>query len=679
MSEKYDPLCRRAGGLLHGGDYNPEQWLDRPDILEQDIRMMREAHVNTATLGVFSWSAYEPSEGEYHFEWLEKVMNTLYAAGIYTILATPSGARPVWLDEKYPEAMRVGRDGVRNLHGVRHNHCPSSPAYREKVRLIDTALARHVGAHPGLLLWHISNELGGECCCPLCRARFQAYLRAKFHGDIDALNRAWWTSFWSHRFQDFSQIDPPMQHGEGSINGLLLEWRRFTSQNTADFLQFEIDTVKAVTPGIPVTTNFMKLYQGLDYRVLAPRLDVVSWDSYPRFGNDSEPLSDTFSENAFDHAVMRSLRRGRPFLLMESAPGLVNWHAFNKLRRPGVRSMEGLQAIACGADSVLYFQWRKGRGSYEQYHGAVVDHLGTDDTRVFREEAALGTLLEKLAPAAGTLAENKAALLFDWPNRWAVADMAGLAAEKKQYEQTCLAHYRAFARLGLDADIVSMTDDLARYKVVAAPMLYLLQNGAAENLRRYVQGGGVLIGTYLTGYVDENTCCWLGGFPGGGLAEVFGLVSEEIDTLYPKDGNTAVFTDGAQSAVRDFAEVLRLQGAVPLAAYGSDYYAGTPAVTEHGFGRGCAYYAAARLDAAGLEKLLRTALRRAGLAPCPPPAGVEVHTRCGAGADYTFYLNTGTGEAVIPAARGRELLSGRDIDGALRLAPLQGAVLEQKK
>ena len=591
-------LTADGRGIAFGGDYNPDQWSE--NVWDDDVRLMKQAGVNTVAVAIFSWDRIQPEENRWDFGWLDRIIDKLGKAGIAVDLASATATAPLWLYEKHPEVLPCDKFGHPVNAGSRQSWSPTSPVFKEYALTLCRKLAERYGANDHLIAWHISNELGGECCCPLCRARFQAYLRAKFHGDIEALNRAWWTSFWSHRFQDFSQIDPPMQHGEGSINGLLLEWRRFTSQNTADFLQFEIDTVKAVTPGIPVTTNFMKLYQGLDYRVLAPRRDVVSWDSYPRFGNDSEPLSDTFSENAFDHAVMRSLRRGRPFLLMESAPGLVNWHAFNKLRRPGMRSMEGLQAIACGADSVLYFQWRKGRGSYEQYHGAVVDHLGTDDTRVFREEAALGTLLEKLAPAAGTLAENKAALLFDWPNRWAVADMAGLAAEKKQYEQTCLAHYRAFARLGLDADIVSMTDDLARYKVVAAPMLYLLQNGAAENLRRYVQGGGVLIGTYLTGYVDENTCCWLGGFPGGGLAEVFGLVSEEIDTLYPKDGNTAVFTDGAQSAVRDFAEVLRLQGAVPLAAYGSDYYAGTPAVTEHGFGRGCAYYAAARLDAAVL-------------------------------------------------------------------------------
>ena len=670
-------LFPQVKGMLHGGDYNPEQWLDRPDILAEDIRLMKAAHINEATLGVFSWSVYEPAEGEFCFDWLRSIMDTLYENGIYTILATPSGARPVWLDEAYPEALRVNDAGVRALHGLRHNHCMSSPRYREKVRVIDTRLAQAVGNHPGLLLWHISNELGGACYCPLCRKRFQGYLRQRFDGDIDKLNAAWWTTFWSHRFQRFDQIDPPMKNGEGSIGGLNLEWKRFTTENMTDFMQSEIDTLRALTPKIPVTTNFMKLYNGLDYRVLAERLDLISWDSYPRFGNDGESLSDTFAENAFDHALMRSFKKEKPYLLMESAPGAVNWHPFNKLPRPGVGTLAGLQAIACGADSVQYFQFRKSRGSFEQYHAAVVDHRGTGDTRVFREVTGTGLALERLAPVAGSLSKNRVALLFDWPNRWAIADMAGLSAEKKQYERTCLLQYRSLLRMGIDADIVSMTGELSPYGVVVAPMLYLLLPGAAENLRQYVAGGGQLIGGYLTGYVDANTRCCLGGFPGDGLAEVFGVTSEEIDTLYPTDQNTAVFDDGASFEISDFAEVLRPAGASTLAVYGGDYYKGTPAVTEHGYGRGTALYVAARLEQAGMERLYRRALERAGIPAVELPDGVEYHLRQNGDTRFAFYLNTGdTAPAELAGVRGLDLLTGRTLTGTLTLGPLQAAVVQ---
>ena len=278
-------LFPQIGGIMHGGDYNPEQWLDRPDILEEDIRMMKKAGMNCATLGVFSWSTYEPREGEFHFAWLHDIMDKLYANGIYTILATPSGARPAWLDETYPECRRVDSYGVREHHGVRHNHCMSAPVYRKKVSVIVNKLADEFGNHPGLLMWHISNEFGGECYCPHCVKRFQDYLAEKFDHDIEKLNKAWWTTFWSHTYNDFSQIEPPYRNGEFSIMGLNLEWKRFTTWNMTDYMKAEIAILKERTPQIPVTTNFMKEYNfkinGNDYTVgideaafYGPKLDI---------------------------------------------------------------------------------------------------------------------------------------------------------------------------------------------------------------------------------------------------------------------------------------------------------------------------------------------------------------------------------------------------------------------
>jgi len=380
-------LFPRIGGFVHGGDYNPDQWLDRPDILEEDVRMMKKAGVNCVTLGVFSWAAYEPEEGNFHFEWMEKIIEKLYQNGIYTILSTPSGARPAWLDGRYIEAMRVDSRGVRDHHGKRHNHCMTSERFREKVAVIDRMLAEHLGTHPGVILYHISNELGGECFCPRCVQKFQMYLAERYEYDIDRLNAEWWTSFWSHHYNSFEQIEPPFIHGETSVMGLNLEWKRFTTWNTNDFMKAEADVLHSVTPHIPVTANLMRMFGGLDYRKMAPHMDVVSWDNYPPFHNDWETLEDTAFETAFQHALMRSLKRDVPFMMMESAPGLVNWQNVNKVKRPGIHRLACLQAVACGSDSVQYFQWRKGRGSYEQFHGAVVDHLGTDDTRIFREVA----------------------------------------------------------------------------------------------------------------------------------------------------------------------------------------------------------------------------------------------------------------------------------------------------
>ena len=689
-------LFPQIGGLIHGGDYNPEQWLDRPDILEEDLRLMKKAGINSASVGIFSWSVLEPKEREFHFEWLGKIIDRLYENGIYTVLATPSGARPAWLDKKYPEAMRVNRMGQREHHGGRHNHCMSSPVYREKVAVMDRKLAEAFGSHPGVIMYHISNEFSGECYCEHCIKRFRTYLAEKYDHDIEKLNRAWWTTFWSHRYNDFEQIEPPFIHGETSVMGLNLEWKRFTTWNTNDFMKAEAAVLHSVTPGIPVTANLMRMFGGLDYRKMAPDMDVVSWDNYPIFHNDWETLADTAYKTAFQHALMRSLKRDVPFMMMESAPGLVNWQNVNKLKRPGIHRLACLQAVACGSDSVQYFQWRKGSGSYEEFHGAVVDHLGTDDTRVFKEVAEVGELLKKIAPVAGTLVRTKAAMLFDWDNRWAIEDMKALGRETKKYEETCIGIWKEFFRLGVDMDIVGSDEDLDRYDLVVAPMLYMLQPHTASNLRTFVERGGQLLATYLTGYVDSDQLCYLGGFPGDGLKDLFGIVSEEIDSLYPTDRNAIVLTDeslqkkavSGESAgekescgdweVVEYAEVLRVQDAQVLGTYGEDFYQGSAAITCKKHGKGNAWYVAARTDAPAMGPLFERMLADAGIPVRRLPAGVECHVRKGQEGRYEFYLNWTNDTAAISGVKGRDMVADREIEDVLELPAYGVAVVHSR-
>ena len=224
--------------LLHGGDYNPEQWLAYPEILEKDIELFKKAGINVVTMGMFSWSALEPEEGKYNLEWLSEIVERLYRNGIYTILGTPSGARPKWLAEKYPQVLRVDGQRRRDLFGGRHNHCYTSPAYREKVWQIDKLLGEEIGNHPGVILLHISNEFGGECHCPLCQEAFRQWLKEKY-GTIEELNRRWNTIFWSHTYQSFDQVESPSPRGESMLHALNLDWKRFVTHQTADFAEKE--------------------------------------------------------------------------------------------------------------------------------------------------------------------------------------------------------------------------------------------------------------------------------------------------------------------------------------------------------------------------------------------------------------------------------------------------------
>ena len=671
-------LFPKIPALLHGGDYNPDQWLDRPDILEEDIKMMKKAGVNTATVGVFSWSALEPQEGNFQFGWLHDIMDKLYENGIYTVLATPTGARPAWMDEKYPSVLRVEKDGRRNHHSGRHNHCMSSLEYRALVEKMDTKLAQEFGNHPGLILWHISNELGGECYCDSCKKRFQEYLREKYHNNIEELNKQWWTSFWSRRFDSFEQIEPPYDNGEHSILGLNLDWKRFNSWNMKDYLAFERRILKKYTPQIPATANFMKLFEQLDYVDLAKEIDIISWDGYPSWNNDYETPADTAAELSFDHAVMRSLKKDKPFMLMESTPSLVNWHSVNKLKRPGILRASSIQTIGCGSDTVQYFQWRKGRGAAEQFHGAVVDHLGRDDTRVFKEVSEVGELLKKLAPVTGSRVASKAAVLFDWSNRWAIKDMQGMAHDTKNYEKEVRKFYNIHLKKGINADIVFPLEDLSSYSLVVLPMYYAVSKEAGAWLKEYVKNGGTVVATYLTAYVNENTLAYLGGFPGAGLGEVFGLYAEELDTLYPTDSNAVLMKDGNKAIVKDYCELIKLTGAEVLGTYESDFYAGMPAVTVHSYGNGKAYYIGTRMEEEDLIKFFTQIWSECGIKEKELPEGVEYLTRTAEdGSTFDFYVNYNAMPVTVQLSKdGTNLLNGEAVSGKVEILPFNAVVVK---
>lgn len=378
--------------FLHGADYNPDQWRSYPEVLNQDADMMQQAHCNCMSVGIFSWAVLEPEEGEYCFAYLDRTIEDLAAKGIKTILATPSAARPRWMAEKYPEVRRVNINGVREEYNTRHNHCYTSPIYREKTKAMDRLPALRYGSNPNVILWHISNELGGECHCELCQAAFREWLKKKYDNDLDKLNHAWWSAFWSHTVTDWEQIHSPKTHGEPKeiMTGLYLDWRNFVTYQTTDFMRMEIETIRETGSKIPVTTNMMWTPQQIDYHYLAQYIDVASWDAYPSW-HEQDQIRCAI-DTAFNHNYFRSLKH-KPFLLMESTPSNTNWQAVSKLKRPGMHRLASLQAIAHGSDSVQYFQWRKGRGGSEKFHGAVIDHNGKASGRVFEDVKPLDIVI----------------------------------------------------------------------------------------------------------------------------------------------------------------------------------------------------------------------------------------------------------------------------------------------
>lgn len=596
---KFAPLFPKVAALLHGADYNPEQWENYPGIIEKDITMMQQAKCNVMSVGIFSWAKLEPREGEYDFAWLDAVIEKLYAAGIHIFLATPSGARPAWMSQKYPEVLRVGRDRVSALHGGRHNHCMTSPVYREKTLKINRLLAERYSQHPAVLGWHISNEYGGECHCGLCQQKFRDWLKARYK-TLDALNHAWWSTFWSHTYTDWSQIESPAPQGEVSIHGLNLDWRRFNTAQVSDFCRHEVAPLKAVNADLPVTTNFMEYFYDYDYWQLAKEIDFISWDSYPMWHREKEETT-LACYTAMYHDMMRSLKGGKPFVLMESTPSTTNWQPISKLKKPGMHILSSLQAVAHGADSVQYFQWRKSRGSVEKFHGAVIDHVGHLDTRVGREVSKLGDMLARLSAVAGCRTEARVAIIFDQQSRWAMDDAAGPRNMGLEYEKTVNEHYRPFWEKGIAVDVIDADQPLSQYALVIAPMLYMVRQGFAERAEAFVAEGGHLVTTYWSGIVDETDLCFTGGFPGP-LRKLLGIWAEEIDCLGEGERNLVQGLAGNASGlqgpyqVRHLCELIHTETAQALATYRDDFYAGRPAVTVNRFGNGKAWHVASRND-----------------------------------------------------------------------------------
>ena len=628
-------------GFIYGGDYNPEQWLNAPGILQQDIEYMKAAHINEVTLGVFSWSMLEPREGEYQLEWLEKIIDNLYENGISVILSTPSAARPKWLSDRYPEVLRVNADRSKNLFGGRHNHCYTSPVYREKVSKIDRILSERLGKHPAVILWHISNELGGECHCELCQKAFQGWLKKKYK-TIDALNEAWNTIFWSHVYQDFEQVESPSPLGEKDLHGLSLDWKRFVTDQTADFVAAEKKAIREGGSTLPVTINMMYDFQGLNYHKFKPLIDIVSWDNYPTW--HKYEVETTALDTALQHDFMRSLLQ-KPFLLMESSPTYTNWQSVSKLKRPGVLNAASLQAIAHGSDSVQYFQIRQSRGATEKFHGAVIDHYGGMDTRVFREVTQVGKDLLAIAQIAGSTTKVQVAIIHDCESRWAMEDAFGPRNKGLHYMDAVKKIYGGLRKLGLDVDFLDMEESLEGYDMIFAPMLYMFRAGIEDKIRSYVADGGTFVMTYWSGIVNDTDLCYLGGTPHA-LTDVFGLRSTELDALYDGDGNEGIPTQkeawqeqGYQCS--NFCDLIKTSTAEALLQYGSDFYEGYPALTRNTFGSGKAYYVCADFEQRFYDDFCRKLVKEAGIELlCEKiEEGLSVSTREDEDNRYVFVQN----------------------------------------
>lgn len=636
----YKKFNDKVQNILYGGDYNPEQWPE--EIWEEDMKLLKEANITELTLNVFSWASIQPSEDEYDFHRLDKIMNLVKDNGFKVMLATSTAAHPPWMADRHPDILRTEFDGKKRKFGGRHNSCPNSPTYRKYAPLLARKLAERYRDYDNIVAWHISNEYGGYCCCENCERAFRSWLRDKYK-TLDRLNHAWNTEFWGHTFYDWNEIVIPDMRSEcfdwnrTQFQGMSLDYFRFNSDSILRNYRDEYEEIKKITPDIPITTNLMGFYPDLDYRKWAKYMDFISWDNYP--SNDMGP-----AEIAMSHDLMRGIHGGDSFVLMEQTPSVTNWLPYNALKRPGVMRLWSYQAIAHGADCVQFFQMRRARGACEALHGAVIDHVGNGNTRVYREVKQLGSELEHLkGEILGARSESKVALYFDW-NNWYALRMSAGPSISVDYKKEVLCYYKALFEANISVDIVGPEDSLDDYQILILPMMFMCTDGYYDKVKAFVSDGGTLVLTYLSGMIDENYLYILGGYPGE-YKELLGLWVEESDAL-PDDMENSFIYDGQQYPARLICDLSHLdESTESLAEYEKDFYRGMPVVSRHKFGRGQAYYIGTHSDDDFYRHLIHNLCIEQGIKPVVnipdnyDIESIEVTTRINDNGRFLFILN----------------------------------------
>ena len=645
-----------TNGISFGGDYNPEQW--DPSVWREDVALMQEAGVNMVSLGIFSWGLLETAEGVYDWAWFDEIVDLLEQNGIAIDLATPTAAPPSWLLAEHPEFPPVDHDMTRHWAGARLGWCPSNPDFRTHALRIVRAVAERYGSRDHVVMWHVSNELGGgngHCYCDVSAAAFRVWLEKKYES-VEKLNEAWGTAFWGHYYRSFEHVLPP--RGNDSKNpSLMLDFDRFSSAELLDHYLAERALLKEITPELPVTTNFMVGAEpdAVDYARWAPHMDVLANDHYTR-SPDPVPQQDV----AFSGDRMRSLTTDRrPWLLMEHATSAVNWQPRNRAKNPGELVRDAISHVAHGADGVMYFQWRASRAGAEQFHSGMVPHAGPN-TKIFREVKTLGTHLQRLAPVAGSrVRPAKVGILFDNEAGWAIR--RGVKPNNfLPYGAAVRAWHAAFWRRGDGIDVLPPWNDYSAYDTLVVPQLFLVSDDTATRAEEFVARGGTLIVTPFSGIVDENDQVRLGGYPGA-FRDVLGTWTEEFYPL--QEGETFRLDNGWTG--REWTEHVHVEEAETLARYQGGPLDGEPAVTVRAHpGGGRAIYVSAGLDQDGIEALVDQTI-----ATAPPVTGadvpdLEIGVREAGTDEFVFLINHGTDDAEVKVS-GHELLTELAVEDTL--------------
>jgi beta-galactosidase len=634
--------------------YYPEHWPE--NMWSRDAQRMRHLGLTYVRIGEFAWGRIEKSDGEFTWEWMDRAIETLGAAGLKVVLGTPTATPPKWLCVKYPDILPVDIDtGMTRGFGSRRHYDFSSETYLVQAERITAAMAERYGSNAHVVGWQTDNEL---CChdttlsaSPAARDKFRAWCEARYDS-IEELNAAWGNVFWSMEYDLFDQIELPFFTVCETNPAHRLAYRRFASDQVVRFHDVMIAAIRRhAGPEQWVTHNIIPPdTTGVDNAALTRQLDFVSYDNYPLGFSDQlmakAPAEEarTFMRTghpdlaAFNFDSVRGLSNGA-WWVMEQQPGPVNWAPHNPRPAPGMIRHWTLQAFAHGAACVAYFRWRQVPFAQEQMHAGLLrpDNMPspawTEVEQVAAEMALLGDLsaVPKKAPVA---------LIIDPASAW-VDDIERQGAGYC-YPAVVFQYYRALRSLGVDVDFVSAGEaKLDGYRLIVAPSLAMPDAATVNALN--ASSGLILVGPRSGAKTQEFAIS--DGLPPGLLRDFVPIKVIAVETLRP-DCNGGIDYKGDHYESGKWRETIEAGTCDVLATYED----GAPAVVRSDR----TVYKATLTDDDFLRSLLVDLCAEANIAITPLPPTLRLRRR----GDLTFAFNLASETARAPAPADADYVIG---------------------
>ncbi|MGB8454768.1 MAG: beta-galactosidase [Anaerocolumna sp.] len=662
-----------------GVDYYPEHW-DK-SRWKTDAEMMVKANIKVVRIGEFTWSLYEPEEDRFEFIWMDEVLDFFHQYGIKVVLCTPSATPPKWMTDQYTDIFQEDIHGNPKIFGTRKHYCFNSDIYRKKTKVLVEMIASRYANHPVVEAWQVDNELGWSnttrCYCKKCRSEFQNWLKDKYI-TIDNLNKRYGTVFWSQIYNSFNEVIIPKAGAcydtchdtQGQNPALLLDFYRFSSNSVIGFMKESVEAIKKYSDK-PITTNMLDASinsgTGIDYFKLSQSLDFVSWDNYIEFQWG-------IAKNAVvskDHALLRSYKK-QPFWVMEQQSGPCGWSKMGPTPTPGKLRLWTYQAVANGADTVVYFRWRACPFGTEEYWHGILNHDGKTNRR-YEEIVKVGQEMERLSKFYNALKPiARVAIVKSFDSEWSHSIHKNV--ENFNYDNLLSDYYKPFYEMGIPVDFVAADEDLIRYSFVLAPALLMVNEKEKNNLEDYVRNGGKLLITFRSGIKDIYNNMLMETVPGS-FSELAGVEVYDYDPQFEKQTKVSgVFGEGTAKLWCDIVETTT---ANTLGVYIEDFYAGRSCFTVNKYGLGEAYYLGCDLDEGAMVKLMKYLGKKANLPislySIPGVETVEAADRKG---KVLFLMNHNAYPVIIALEKDYiEMITGQDIKEMIRIAPYGVAIL----